>query len=295
MLDFQSIDSAYTEILNILDKDGFLNKRRNGEVKECYHLMMCLSNPRHRVIQNSSRKISLSMLVGEFFWILFGRDDLDFISFYNSKMIEYSDNGKSLFGAYGKRLTSQWSGVIERILSDKLTRQAVLPIIDKSDSTAMTKDFPCNNLLHFWSQDGTSLNLTVYIRSQDMFLGFPYDVFHWTMFLENMAMTCNMRLGKYYHIMQNCHYYIKDYEKVQLIKQANSFVSLPMNSILESCFDKSVENRLIESESKTRQNGVYVNLFDEKSIWSDFIKIVQHRKSNKKVSLFDGALTNVYR
>ena len=216
ILKSENIDYAYLDIFELLLQDGIKVVRRNKTMIELPHVFLQLTNPRARVVQNPARKLSLSFLIGEFLWILSGSNRADFINFYNRRMQMFSDDGLTLYGAYGKRLVNQWRPTIDKLRNDSSTRQAVMTILSTEDANVVTKDFPCNTTLFFSTDSNDALNLTVTVRSQDMLLGFPYDVFHWTLFLENMAKSCNLDVGSYMHLMMNCHYYATDEEKIRI-------------------------------------------------------------------------------
>ena len=155
-------------------------------------------------------------MLAEFVWMFSGSYDVHFLTKYNKKMAQFSDDGITFHGAYGRRLLD-WYGhnqiqlAYDKLKGDKDTRQAVLLIFDPAKDYRKTKDVPCNNYLKFTIREN-KLDLTVYIRSQDMILGMPYDIYHWTMFQRLMADFLNLDLGTYYHIMDSAHIYDHDFE-----------------------------------------------------------------------------------
>lgn len=294
-LKHDDVDTAYRNLFRTLMREGRSTTRRDKEMVELSNVFWQLSNPRARVVQNPARKLSLPFLVGEFFWILAGSDEVDFISFYNKRMKNFSDDGFVLHGAYGKRLFDQWKPTIQKLRADEMTRQAVLTILSTDDAAVVTKDFPCNTTLFFSTDQDRKLNLTVTVRSQDMMLGFPYDVFHWTLFLENVAKSCDLEIGEYTHLMMNCHYYKSDEEKVKKIVSAGDFEHRVMDEVETSCFDDDFADRLLYLENLTRTNGMSCyNALECTNVWSDFLKVSYNRATNSNVKLRDGALRSLY-
>ena len=69
-----------------------------------------------------------------------------------------------------------------------------------------TKDLPCTISLQYLIREG-ALHCIVYMRSNDLWLGFPYDVFCFTAFQTKLAMELGVKLGTYTHIAGSLHLY----------------------------------------------------------------------------------------
>ena len=233
-----NIDTLYKLIIRDILEDGEEVTARGLTFKERRFQSYKLINPRARLIQNPERKLSKRFAMAEFIWIMAGKCSLDQISFYNKRMKDFSDNGVDLNGAYGPRLRhwqspggdfDQIKSVIERLKKDIYTRQAVMVILDpKKDFSQPTKDVPCNNYLQFLFREN-QLHLMCYVRSNDLLLGFPYDVFEWTMMQEVIANELKVELGSYYHIVGSAHIYHDDMPRMrQILEVANDVKHVPM-------------------------------------------------------------------
>ena len=130
------------------------------------------------VVVDPMRACSPRFLSGEALWILSGSDRLDEIAPYNKKMAEYSDDGHTLFGAYGPRVSEQIDSVITKLGSDAASRQAVISLWRPNPPE--TRDLPCTLALHF-SIRHDALDVLAVMRSSDAWLGLPYDMFTFTM------------------------------------------------------------------------------------------------------------------
>lgn len=185
-------------------------------------------NMRRPVITLPERKLSTKFLGGEAYWILSGDNRVETIAPYNKNIVNYSDDGKTFFGAYGPRIVSQLDYVVNKLKSDADTRQAVLTIW--RENPPETKDVPCTVAVHFMIRDH-KLNCHVYMRSNDLWLGFPYDVFNFSMLSHLMCCRLNasaatngdvVRPGMLYHTASSRHIYEQHFEQVeQLINQYN--------------------------------------------------------------------------
>jgi thymidylate synthase len=117
-------------------------------------------------------------MAAEAYWILSGDDSVAGIAPYNSRISEFSDDGERFFGAYGPKILGQLEYVVAKLKADHDTRQAGLTIWRENPPT--TKDVPCT-VAAFFSLRGMTLNAHVFMRSSDVWLGVPYDVFNFSM------------------------------------------------------------------------------------------------------------------
>lgn len=186
-------------------------------------------NMRRPVVTLPERKLSTKFLGGEAYWILSGDNRVETIAPYNKNIVNYSDDGQTFFGAYGPRILSQLDYVIDKLKSDADTRQAVLTIW--RENPPETKDVPCTVAVHFMIRDH-KLNCHVYMRSNDLWLGFPYDVFNFSMLSHLVCCKLNafvvenggviIEPGMLYHTASSRHIYEQHFEQVeQLIKRYN--------------------------------------------------------------------------
>jgi len=190
----------------------------NGAL-EIAGVLLEISNPRARLSRTETRGRIFSAL-GELLWYLSGSNEVGFISYYVEKYAELAEDGK-IFGGYGPRLLSwrgadeRWKGVdqisnITRILKTKKdSRHAVIQLFDSTDLAAKHKDVPCTCTLQFMLRDG-KLHLFTNMRSNDVYLGLPHDVFCFTMLQEIIANSVGAEVGIYKHAVGSMHLYVKD-------------------------------------------------------------------------------------
>jgi thymidylate synthase len=179
-----------------------------------------LTNPKSRLPLVEGRVINPAFAVAEAIWILSGTDD-PWIFAYNKNLKAYTDRGK-LQGAYGPRLR-HWRGVdqldsVRRLLlRDPSTRQAVLQIFDPARDFRGYRDVPCTLNHRFFLRRGR-LHMHTTMRSQDLWLGFPYDVFTNTVIHELMAHWVGAELGPYVHTVDSLHLYERDMDAAARVR-----------------------------------------------------------------------------
>jgi thymidylate synthase len=179
-----------------------------------------IANPRKRLIIRPARqKWSVPFAMGEYLWYMRGENRLETMAYYAPRMRIFSDDQETLNSAYGHRIFGhhefigfdQWEAVKRKIHQDPDSRQAIMHIRVPHDTTIETKDHPCTVALQFL-QRGGKLNLIAMMRSNDIILGTPYDIFSFTMMLEQMALELGLDLGSYIHQVGSWHLYARQKE-----------------------------------------------------------------------------------
>ena len=145
---------------------------------------------RRPVIVDNIRKLNYRFMAAEAFWILSGDDRTATIVPYNKAIAQFSDDGETFFGAYGPRIHEQLDYVVEKLLADPTTRQAGLTTWRPSPPA--TKDVPCTVAM-FFSIRRDELQAHVFMRSSDIWLGVPYDVFNFSMLAHLICARLNER------------------------------------------------------------------------------------------------------
>lgn len=209
----ESAELAFHKILNALEMHGIESSPRGMKIKEVINCCVTIKNPRDRIISCPERKISMSYAFGELCWYLSGRNDLEMMKYYSKFMERGTDDGKTLNSAYGYRIFTgkhrlipfnQWENAKRLLKDDHDTRQAIIHL--HTPNNKKTNDEVCTLSLQFLIREN-KLNMITTMRSNDVVLGFTYDVFAFTMLQEIMANELNVEVGTYYHNAGSMHIY----------------------------------------------------------------------------------------
>ena len=232
----KTVNDVWGAAFNALCKqadEGFSNDSRDGEVVgELLDVVLSVDDPTRNIVTNPIRKMPMRYAVGELLWYLSGSNKVRDIAQYSSVWENLTDDGFTVNSAYGHRIFhafgfDQFEYVKNLLKKDPLSRQAVIHI--KNPSTAETKDVPCTIALQFLvrpDEDGAlKLNLTVMMRSNDVWKGLPYDAFSFCALQVLMAMQLGLGVGTYTHFATSLHLYKRDYEGAMKNKQALNVVS----------------------------------------------------------------------
>jgi hypothetical protein len=114
------------------------------------------------------------------------------------------------------------------------TRQAVVSLWRPHDITCALqqnkKDLPCTLSLQFLLRGG-KLNLIVTMRSNDVWLGLPYDAWAWCSIQQLVATALGVELGWYQHQAGSLHVYDRNFEKFQQAATPDSFSTGPIEYV----------------------------------------------------------------
>lgn len=208
-LKFDNFENAYQDLLRFVLFEGTNRYVRGFQTREISPILLVTDNPLQNILSNSARKINKSFMVAEFLWIALGRQDVDMVSFYNKNIANFSDNGKIFNGAYGPKIMNQLGYIGDCFRKDINTRQAVITIWERNPRSS--KDIPCTIAIQFLHREG-KLDMIVNMRSNDIWLGLPYDFYNFTMIQNYAAFKLGLKIGRYSHFAGSLHLYDQHYE-----------------------------------------------------------------------------------
>jgi thymidylate synthase len=185
------LDSEWRETLSLVSSFGDKCAPRGYEIRELLNHTIRV-DMRYPVLIEPLRKVNYRFMFAEAAWILSGSNSLDELTPYNSNMAKFSDDGVTLDGAYGPRFVRQLDYVARALFKDRDTRQATMTIW--SPNPEPSKDIPCTVAIDFKLRRNR-LHAQVFMRSSDVWLGVPYDVFSFTMMTCEVLRRLNYALG----------------------------------------------------------------------------------------------------
>lgn len=211
-------DAVWAEHLRRLFRQGDVVAPRGMRTIE-YPQYTTVADMKAPVLRNPLRKLNYKFMAAEAYWILSGDDTVAGIEPYNKNIAQFSDDGETFFGAYGPRIREQLDWVIWKLCDDQDTRQAGLTIW--RERPPKSKDIPCTVAIWFQIRDGR-VNAHVFMRSSDVWLGLPYDVFNFSMLgclvtakLNELRYNMELSPGRVYVTAASSHLYERDQVKAR--------------------------------------------------------------------------------
>ena len=161
---------------------------------------------------------SLPYMLGALAWYFTGRDDVGFISKFSSFWGRISDDGVTNRSAYGAIVFNRYgfdqaAQVVDILRRDPCSRRAVINFSVPNPGRFETRDEICTIALVFGLRDGR-LDCTGVMRSNDVWLGTPYDVVFFTELQKHIANELGVGYGKYTHFAVSLHAYMRDIDRV---------------------------------------------------------------------------------
>lgn len=284
-LQSQTLDDLMRDIFEQIQENGVRINPSKGECTELTGVLLELTDPRARLSRTETKGKPFSCL-GELCWYLAGANELEFISYYMRAYSGYAD-GNIIFGGYGPRLfnwkgLNQWRNVTELLRRKPSSRQAVIQLFDASDIVEEHKDIPCTCTLQFMVRSG-ELHMFVNMRSNDIMIGLPHDIFAFTMLQEIMARTLSVELGAYKHAVGSLHLYDRNRSEAQRFLDEgwqSTQMSMPPMPIGDPW--PSIQS-LLRAESTIR-TGNPLDVDDVESLdpyWGDLIRLLQVLRFSK--------------
>lgn len=171
------LDRTWLMALENVLQHGKVVSPRGMRTVEVLHATVAVEM-RRPVLTVPARKLNYRFMAAEAYWILSGDDSVANIAPWNQNISKFSDDGKTFFGAYGPKVVGQLDYVVNTLLKDGASRQAVITIW--RENPPRTKDVPCT-ISFVFSLRENKLNVHAFMRSSDLWLGLPYDAFNFSM------------------------------------------------------------------------------------------------------------------
>lgn len=211
---FHDINEAYHEMQMVRPHFSDREETRNGPAFVFREpVVITHTTPWRRVLFDPVRDANPFFHYMESIWMLAGMGDVYFPSYFATNIRNYSDDGHTIHGAYGRRWTShfgvdQLEVVIDMLKKDPSTRRAVIAMWDpKADLDVDSRDLPCNTHIYFRVRMN-ELEMTVCNRSNDMVWGMlGANAVHFSILQEYVANAIGARMGCFHQFTNNLHIY----------------------------------------------------------------------------------------
>lgn len=200
----------YVALVKHVRKHGRLVSPRGEDTVELRNVSLRLDNPRDSLPVGVGRKLNLSVAAYEAASLIAGVAYPEVIKRIQPRFQSFFDGGE-LHGAYGPRIRNSMPQVIKRLREDRDTRQAQVAIWNNErDLFGPSRDLPCTSLFRFYIRH-KRLELDVTMRSNDIWLGFAYDLYMFTQAQLTVAHILDLPAGPYRHHASSLHLYTRDY------------------------------------------------------------------------------------
>ena len=201
---FKNAQEVFEFYYNEISKNGI----DFDNTKTLFNQGFSILNPLDNNIDTDYRKWNPVYANREWDWYLSGNPNAEEISTYApiwKRMMDDKGNVRSNYGWQWKR-NNQLDKVIDKLKENNNTRQAAISIYDGKEIDTYSKDTPCTYAVQFTILNN-KLNMTVLMRSNDLWYGFCNDQYCFSKLQELVSVKLDVEVGTYFHFAHNLHLY----------------------------------------------------------------------------------------
>ena len=205
---FRNANEAYEYLHNKILLEGV----PFDNTKALFNVGFYIADPMDNKIINKERNWKLNYAKAEWLWYLSGdRNIAELGEIYGKipeiwkRMADEDGNVNSNYGWQWQR-GYQLDSVIHQLKNNKNTRQAAISIYDGKEINSYEFDTPCTYAVQFTILNDR-LNMSVVMRSNDLWYGFCNDQYCFSMLQKRVAYFLRIPTGTYYHFAHNMHLY----------------------------------------------------------------------------------------
>ena len=209
---YKNANEAYEALLDEVIEYGV----DFDNTKALFNCGFYIKNPLDNHITNKQRDWKLEYADAEWQWYLSGDRNINKLGELYGKippiwerMADSDGNVMSNYGWQWQR-NNQIDYVVAKLREQPNTRHAAISIYDAKEFEQYRKDTPCTYAIQFtrlniYGYD--KLNMSVYMRSNDIWYGFCNDQYQFSMLQKMIAERLSIEIGWYYHHAHNMHLY----------------------------------------------------------------------------------------
>lgn len=255
MLELEDGVNGYVDLVQHVLNNGSVAAPRGLETREIEDVTIYISNIYAALPVGVNRGTVSGIGAVEACQILSGMSRPKLVVAVGPQFINYTEDSGFFHGSYGTRTRGQYDVVIDRLRNDSDSRQGVVTLWNPElDCLPGKKDYPCT-VMHQFRIRNNRLNMSVYMRSNDVWLGSAYDFFQFTRVQLAMCSVLGIEPGTYAHHVGSLHIYANNYEAADKLKKTSNVEEQPyitgrtwreVESSAHLAMD-AVDNRLLKS------------------------------------------------
>lgn len=210
----------------------------------------------------TTKKLAFKQVKAELLWFLTGSSDNNELNKLGCHIWDANANAsywkpKARFeGDLGRVYGVQWRSwqkpdggtvdqikdVIERIKNNPTDRRLIVSAWNPGEIDQMALP-PCHIMCQFFVE-GEYLSLQMYQRSNDMFLGVPFNIASYSLLLAMVAQVTGLKPKEFIHVMGDTHIYLNHIEQVkeQLSRKPYDLPQLWLNPEVKNIDDFTMDD-----------------------------------------------------
>lgn len=195
---------AFEHLYISINENGF----SSSNTKSLFNLGFYILNPLDNSINTNYRNWNKEYAEYEWQWYVSGNPDASEIAKKAKIWYKCMDENNHVNSNYGYQWNrgKQLEYVINELTKNKDSRRASISIYDAKDRYNFENDTPCTYAINFRILED-QLNMSVMMRSNDLWYGFCNDQYCFSKLQELIANKLNIAVGTYFHFVNDLHVY----------------------------------------------------------------------------------------
>ena len=243
----------YLQLLRHVKENGVLRGDRTGTGTLSvfgYQMRFNLSESFPLV---TTKKVFFKGLAHEMLWFLQGGTNVGYLNEHGIKIWnDWADENGDLGPVYGKqwrawetqegKVIDQISDVIDSIKHNPDSRRHIVQAWNVGEIDKMALP-PCHMFFQFYVAEGR-LSCSLYVRSNDLFLGAPFNIGQYALLTHMMAQQTDLDVGELIYTIGDAHIYTNHLEQVdeQLSRETFPLPQLKIHRRPDTIFDYRYED-----------------------------------------------------
>lgn len=256
----------YLEVLKHVIKNGKKIEDRTGTGTLKTFGMQTRYNLEKGFPLITTKKLHVPSIIHELLWFLRGETNINYLKQNNVGIWnEWADENNEVGKIYGYQWRS-WETVkrdsnglkfitldqvkmtIENLKKNPFSRRHVISAWNVGQLDEMNLP-PCHILMQFDVDDQKRLSLQVYQRSVDVFLGLPFNIASYSLFLMMVAQVCGYKAYEFIHTFGDTHLYLNHIEqaKIQIKRKPRDLPTMTLNPEIKNIDHFKFEDFLLQN------------------------------------------------
>lgn len=201
----------------------------------------------------TTKKVYFRGLAVEMLWFLRGGTNIDYLNEHRVHIWDpWADKEGNLGPVYGKqwvdweapdgRKVNQIENVIAQIRERPDSRRHIVNAWNAGEIDQMALP-PCHMFYQFWVGEGR-LSCQLYVRSNDLFLGAPFNIAEYALLTHMVAQQCDLEAGELVYTIGDAHIYLNHLDQIeeQLAREPYPLPQLRIKRRPPTIFDYEFED-----------------------------------------------------
>jgi thymidylate synthase len=277
----------YLNLLNDIMTEGFDETGRNGNTRCVYGAAMHFSLENGKIPILTTKKTAWKTCLKELLWFIAGKMDNNLLTaqnvhiwdgnstpeFMESRGLTHYESGDlgPLYGFQWRHFNAPYNGCnadytgqgvdqLQQVidcLKDPAKRTSRRMLVSAWNPCQVDQGVlpSCHNLFQFNVIDGNKLSCSLYARSQDVFLGQPFNIASYSFLTHLIAKHCGLEPYEFLLYAGNCHIYDDHFEQVrtQLERTPYEFPTLEILHTRDNINDYTLDDFKINNYQSHEQ------------------------------------------